>query len=136
MMKFNQLNSREKQVKSNVELLTHLRSSNMPLLFGDLHFLSCNTYTFAYLRTYFDEFTLIVFNKSREPQSILLSDEQLADKNLIAHFGAEIQQQPEGIKIDLAPLSFDVIRNTNEHEKIHKTVCCTFFVNYADILFR
>ena len=113
MMQFSGLNNREEDVKSTVERLTALRSSNMALLFGDVQIISCDKSTFAYIRYYFDDYAIIVFNKSNIARSISISNKVLGINNYASHFGSSIQLNPDSIIIELEPLSFDIITKGN-----------------------
>jgi cyclomaltodextrinase / maltogenic alpha-amylase / neopullulanase len=111
MMRFSGLNNREEDVKSTVKKLTSIRSSHMVLLFGDVKLIYCDDSTFAYVRFYFDEFALIVFNKSKQTQSVSISKNDLHLVDYISHFGSTIQAQTDKTIIRLEPLNFDIITN-------------------------
>jgi glycosidase len=113
MMHFTGLNNREEDVKSTVQQLTYLRNSNMALLFGDVRLITYNESVFAYVRYYFNESALIVFNKSREPKSIAISKDILQMENYVSHFGSTVEHQSDQVIIELEPLSFDIITNEN-----------------------
>jgi glycosidase len=113
MMQFSGLNNREKDVKSTVERLTSLRSSNMALLFGDVRLLSSGENTFAFIRYYFDDYALVVFNKNNEAKTVSFSDQDLVIHEYESHFGSSIQSDTDQFIIKLEPLSFDIITNMN-----------------------
>lgn len=43
----------------------NLRKNNIPLLYGSYHSLRNDNLTYAYVRKYFDEFTIVIFNRSK-----------------------------------------------------------------------
>ncbi len=111
MMRFSDLNPREENVRSTVQKLASLRSANMPLLFGDVELISCDESTFAYIRYYFNNYTFVAFNKSREPKSIILSKDYFQGDKYVSHFGSIIEVKTDTLIINLEPISFDIITN-------------------------
>jgi len=111
-MKFEDLSEEEKGVKTVVQKLTGIRSSSMALLYGDLQILHCDETTFEFIRSYFDEFALVVFNKSKEPAEISLEHILfLGSKDLKAHFGSTFKLSETELAIMLPPMSFEIITN-------------------------
>ncbi|MBL4651552.1 MAG: alpha-amylase [Flavobacteriales bacterium] len=76
-MKFDELNEYESTVKTTAEKLIKLRIERMSLIYGDykLEYLSETAY--AYSRSYFDEKTTIVFNKSNEVQTLEIGNKSI-----------------------------------------------------------
>jgi glycosidase len=111
MMVFTGLNKREEDLRSTVQRLTAIRSSNMALLFGDVMLLSYSKSTFAYVRYYFDSTVLVVFNKSNEPEYIAISKDRLMLNGYKSHFGSSVQEHSDSLIVELGPLSFDIITN-------------------------
>jgi len=70
MMKFDQLSPEEKQTKEITEKLVHLRRDKLPLTFGDYELLISDQNTYAFMRTYFDNIAVVIFNKGPEAMSI------------------------------------------------------------------
>ncbi len=62
MMRFSGLSDREAATKATAEKLTKIRKNNLSLIYGDTKILLEEDMTFAYLRYYFDELALVVFN--------------------------------------------------------------------------
>jgi cyclomaltodextrinase len=111
-MKFEDLSENEKKVQTMVRKLTGIRSSSMALLFGDLQILYCNETTFAFIRSYFDEFALVLFNKSKVPEKISVRHELFPEKkDCKPHFGSSYRHTADVLEVIVAPLSFEVITN-------------------------
>ncbi len=109
-MKFEDLTSREEEVKTKVQELTRLRTSSMALLYGDLQILYSDETTFAYIRSYFDDFSVVLFNKSTEVRTLNISIPiSILKGNLEAHFGSSFSRTENGLEVTLAPMSFDII---------------------------
>ncbi|MBA7560867.1 1,4-alpha-glucan branching enzyme GlgB [subsurface metagenome] len=111
-MKFDDLSEPEQDVKSTVQKLTGLRTSMLPLIYGDLQILHCDKNSFAFIRNYFDDFVLVVFNKSQTQHTIILTHELFGVKDKVAaHFGASVEHAGDTISMELAPISFEIITN-------------------------
>jgi len=74
MMYFDGWNSQEKQLFSQISQLAKLRQQNMALLYGDLRFIETgDPYVFAFVRRYFDQFAIVVVNKSDSLKAVNLN---------------------------------------------------------------
>ena len=94
MMYFKGLTPAELSVQTTIERLTHLRSTHMALLFGDLVELPVaggSPMEYAYLRNYFNDHVLTVFHKGTAPMNLRIplpaSCQQLMP---VAQFGSEV----------------------------------------------
>jgi cyclomaltodextrinase / maltogenic alpha-amylase / neopullulanase len=111
-MKFKDLTSEEKDVLKTVRKLTLLRSSSMALLYGDLQILKCEEDVFAYIRTYFDQAVVVVFNKSREPKTVFVRHALInTDSEFEALFVSDFDLKNNGLEVTLKPMSFEIILN-------------------------
>lgn len=109
MMRFKDLDEHEIQLKKTVEKLTHLRTSNMALMYGEFEPLLLSKDVYAYCRTYFEDIVIVVMNKSRKPATAEFElPERFADIQLNSHFGHEADVSGKKIVLDLGPLDFDV----------------------------
>lgn len=70
MMKFNGLVPREANLRTTVSKLLHLRSQNPTLIYGDTRFLLIREKQWAYVRSWFGEHVVVVFNKDNIDQKI------------------------------------------------------------------
>ncbi len=112
MMRFSKLSPEESRTKKNAERLTKLRKNRMSLIYGDTNFLHEEDMSFAFARTYFDEITIPVFNKSDQEVTIELNlPKSHIDEKLKASFAAKVEQDEDVLKITMAPNSFDVLIN-------------------------
>jgi cyclomaltodextrinase len=67
MMRFGQdLLPVEQWVKKTTEKLTTVRANRLSLMYGETKILYVDDEALAFMRTYFDEVTIVAFNKSRE----------------------------------------------------------------------
>jgi glycosidase len=70
MMKFESLTEPEKQTLEATKKLVKLRESSNALLLGDTYFLKAGKGEFAYMRHYFGDTKVIVFNSTDNVKSI------------------------------------------------------------------
>lgn len=70
MMQFKNLNTKEEQTRDQVAAIAKLRNKNLPLIYGDFTFLKTENNVFAYLRSYFSQGTVVIFNKSKKEKTI------------------------------------------------------------------
>jgi len=110
MMKFDSLNKHEAYLKSITSRLTRLRQEHLPLLFGDFKTLKVNEKTFVYLRTYFNQFVIVIFNKDKNQKKIEFEIPERYEKNkLIAQFGSKFTEEKNKIILILDGNSFDIL---------------------------
>lgn len=107
-MKFTDLTEHEYDVFETVRKLSHIRRDNMALLFGQTRIIQADDKILAYTRNYFNDRILVVFNKSRLPQVVIVP---VAGINTLptAGFGSEIITRDGTHTILIKPLSFDII---------------------------
>ncbi|PVX51773.1 glycosidase [Balneicella halophila] len=72
MMQFTNLEKNEIKTREQIASIAKLRRENLPLIYGDFTFLKTKKNILAYLRNYFDEGTIVIFNKSTEEKSMTL----------------------------------------------------------------
>jgi cyclomaltodextrinase len=109
MMKFDHLSAKESDVKQVVSFLDHFRMNSMPLLFGDLQFLETGNNTLSFIRTYFDQFVLVVFNKGNKFETVKLANPEFSGKSLESHFNQKFSLNNDTLAIELKPNSFEII---------------------------
>ncbi len=108
-MIFDDLTENQQKVKDNVSQLTRIRRSNLALVYGDFNTLQVTEDVYAYARSYFDNHVMVVFNKSKEPQSVTLEiPERFVNESFKAHFGAGFEISEGSIKTEVAPNSFEI----------------------------
>jgi cyclomaltodextrinase len=108
-MKFSGLSYDERMVKDKISRLDNFRRQSMPLLFGDIQFLRADEKVLVYIRRYFNDFALTIFNKSGHPETVQVTYELLRDTELKALFNSNIVNEPSGIKVNMQPYSFEIV---------------------------
>lgn len=112
MLRFDGLNEQEKWVKQNVKELTTLRSARIELIYGSYEPLLVDKNTFAFVRTYFDKMSLVVFNNSSEEKQIEVElPKRFSADTLQSNFGRELENAGGAVRIRLPAHSFDIITN-------------------------
>jgi cyclomaltodextrinase / maltogenic alpha-amylase / neopullulanase len=109
-MKFEDLSSEQQWVKDNASRLAGLRSSFLPLIYGDFRTLHVDHSTWAYSRTYLGESAVVVFNRSSLPQTISVElPASVAQKAYQQNFGASLALRGNILEVTLEPNSYDVL---------------------------
>ncbi len=112
MMKFTKLTPEELAGKSTLEKLCKLRKERLSMVFGDFEPLSVKGDFYAYARTYFDEITIVVFNKSAEAVKVEFEiPVRFADTKLTSNFGAEWDLAKNILTVELNGNSFEILTN-------------------------
>lgn len=112
MMKFTKLDPEELAGKSIVQKLCKLRKESMSMIFGDFEPLCVKDNFYAYARTYFDEITIVVFNKSAEPAKVEFEiPDRFADVKLYGNFGADWDLTKNILTLELNGNSFEILTN-------------------------
>jgi cyclomaltodextrinase / maltogenic alpha-amylase / neopullulanase len=108
MMRFDNLNPFEADVKNTVTKLTQLRSTHMALLYGDFEVLEVNETQYVYKRRYLNDVVIVVFNKSPEKTTIIVND-TIRNYPFEAQFGSNLVKTDNSIAVTLAPYSFEIL---------------------------
>ncbi|MCR5709184.1 MAG: hypothetical protein K6G79_01745 [Bacteroidales bacterium] len=98
-MQFDGLTSDETHVLETTESLAHMRTSSMPLIYGDYKLLKADADILAYSRTYMGETVVTILNKGSEPRTVEL------DLPLGLKAGGSGH-----ISCTLQPVSFEIIK--------------------------
>ncbi|WP_103663689.1 alpha-amylase family glycosyl hydrolase [Gracilimonas amylolytica] len=90
--------------------LTELRNNEMSLTYGDFRFHTVGEDKLAYSRAYFEDQSIVVFNKADSDQEISL---QLRDEfdytNLKAHFGNDFRVENGRLYVTLPSNTFEIL---------------------------
>lgn len=105
-MIFDNLNRFQLQTKAIASKLCELRKKEMCLMYGTYEDLECNEKIYSFLRRYFNEGMLVIFNKSNEPQTKIYP---LSFKKVFSNFGSTIKFSDNEVMVTIAPHSFEVI---------------------------
>jgi len=109
-MRFDGLNQYETRTREIVSQLGKLRQQRLSLIYGDFNVLHITDETWVYARRYFDEVTIVAFNKGDSQATIMVSlTEALKDKKFCESFGAKVTQNEEQMQIVLQPYSFEIL---------------------------
>ena len=110
MMKFKGLNAREMKLKKNVSILTHLRSDNPVLIYGDYINVQTKKDSWVYARKYFDKEAIIFINNSAKSKTIEAElPEILNGEDLKSTFNNTFNIKNKKIKIELPAYSSDIL---------------------------
>lgn len=105
-MIFDTLNHFQIETKDIASKLCALRKSEMSLMYGTYQDLQCNEAVYCYLRRYFNEVSVIVFNKSDMPQTVDLNVKQA---QIATHFGSAATFANNQLNVIIPAHSFDII---------------------------
>ena len=109
-MKFNNLTNHETDVKETTQKLVELRRMDLPLIYGDTKFLLVTDKTFAYARTYFNDITIVAFNKDSSPQTLRFKiPKRFVRQPLLSQFNSNWKIKDDVITMELKPYSFEII---------------------------
>mgnify|MGYP006277975053 CR=1 FL=1 len=112
MMRFSGLSEKEEWVKAQVKKLIDIRMNNLELIYGDFEPLIIEKDVYVYMRTYFDQVSVVVFNNSKQEKRISFElPERFAESSLSSRFGNDTEQIGYAVKLDLLPHSYDVLTN-------------------------
>lgn len=82
----------------------------MPLLYGDLQFIDMTKDTWVFIRSYFEESVVVVFNKSNKPADIEFSHPRLEGTEAEAFNMGIRSRKGDTITLELEPNSFEIIK--------------------------
>ncbi len=105
-MIFDTLSHFQIETKDIASKLCALRKSEMSLMYGTYQDLQCNEAVYCYLRRYFNEVSVIVFNKSDMPQTVDLNVKQA---QAATHFGSTATFANNQLNVTIPAHSFDII---------------------------
>jgi cyclomaltodextrinase / maltogenic alpha-amylase / neopullulanase len=112
-MRFDDLNEYEIRTRNIAAQLGKLRQNRMSLIYGDFRVLHLADETWVYARRYFNEITIVAYNKGSNDSSIRFKlPDDFGDTLLNANFGSVVQQQEGKITLILKPYSFEILTET------------------------
>jgi len=110
MMKFDHLTPQESATRATVQKLIRLRREELPLIYGDFRILKLTDKVFVYLRSYFDQVAVVIFNKDDAPKKIEFDAEEVSGiKTLQGHFGTPFTRDKQKISLTLPGYSFEIL---------------------------
>ncbi len=112
MMQFSQLTPQESRMKATTQKLTHLRNSNLALIYGDYKVIEVSDKVFVYMRTYFDKVVFVIFNKDKSQKNIDFDlPERFAGIKLINNFGSDAKLEKTKVNLTVKGNSFEILTN-------------------------
>jgi len=113
-MKFFGLNEYEQENLKVTSKIIKIRHSLLSLMYGEYKCLHVDKKSFAYQRNYFDESTIVVFNKKDTETSISINlQSRIADKIYFDNFGHDFTIVGTILKIIMKPWSFEILSTKN-----------------------
>ena len=110
MMRFEGLNNRETKLWNQVATLTHLRSENPVLIYGDFINLKAETESWAYARKYFDKEAIVLINNSKAEKKLEIElPASLKNTNLKATFKNKFKLSDGKLQITIPAYSAEVL---------------------------
>ena len=112
MMYFKKLTPYELETKRITEKVTLLRRQRLSLTYGDTEILLNDNNTLVLARTYFNEITIIAFNKSKKVQNVQFNIPWRFRNELYkSHFKNSYDVSRNEMTVQLKPISFDFLTN-------------------------
>lgn len=109
-MKFFGLNEYEKENFEVTSKIVKIRKSLLSLIFGEFKCLLADRKSLVYQRNYFEESTVVFFNKSNETASVYVDVQtRIAKKQFYNNFGNDFSISGNTLKVLLKPWSFEVL---------------------------
>jgi hypothetical protein len=102
-------------MKDLTQKVVHLRKNSMPLLYGDYLTLEISDKTYIYLRSYFDQVAVIIFNKDRSARKIDFTlPAKFQKTQMMNNFGNNFTFENGKINLTLKGNSFEILTNKKE----------------------
>jgi len=109
-MKFFGLNDYEQENFKVTARIVKLRRSLISLIFGEFKTLLADRKSFVYQRNYFEEATVVFFNKANEDQEVYVDlQTRVAQRTFYNNFGNEFSISGNTMKVHLKPWSFEIL---------------------------
>lgn len=111
-MKFSKLSEQESKLKSKTQKLINLRKSNMSLIFGDTQFLLASKDILVFSRNYFNNKTIVAFNKSNKTQKARFAIPKNCNIDILrTNFNSTFEVINNEIILTLKPYSYEILNN-------------------------
>lgn len=110
MMYFENLNANEQKTKILASKLAKLRKERLSLIYGDFTSLYLSDETWVYARRYFNEISIVAFNKGKLANTISFElPEDFRDLVFSGNFGNSHLIENDQLTLTLKPYSFEVL---------------------------
>jgi glycosidase len=111
-MIFSGLTPQQNSTKEKARMLTSLRNENLALIYGTFTTLKVDEKTYIYVRKYFDQAVVVVFNKSDKPEKIIVElPARVNGVGMKAEFGNDFSFEGSRIAMEMQPWSFEILSN-------------------------
>lgn len=109
-MEFDGYSPEEEATRKRCKKLIKLRKEHLALLYGDFITKSVSAQQYIYSRSYFEDYVVVLFNKSDQPQTLNFDVEQeMGEQVVTTHFDGKAQRISSAISVELPPYSFEVL---------------------------
>ena len=110
MMKFAGLNKREVNLLKKVAILTHLRTNNPVLIYGDFININAEKDTWVYARKYFNSNAIVFINNSSKSKEFNINiPSELNTEGLKSTFNTKFTLSGKNIKIQIPAFSSEIL---------------------------
>ncbi|NOZ34010.1 MAG: alpha-amylase [Chlorobi bacterium] len=112
MMKFNNLNIPQNDLKATFSALLSLRRNSLPLIYGDFKFLKCTDDILIYQRTYFDQIFIIALNKTNQDYTAKINIDKRFDLiKLHSEFSITFKENNNTLEFTIPANGFAILSN-------------------------
>jgi glycosidase len=110
MMKFESLEPLESRTRETVASLALLRKNNLALVYGNFSTIQVTEKTYVFVRKYFDQVVIALFNKGDDPASLeVMLPDWLGVTSGSPRFGHPYTMEGITLRMELPPWSFEIL---------------------------
>lgn len=109
-MRFEGLNNYEKSTFQTAKKIIKIRKNSLSLIYGNFIFLNRKGFVFAFCRKFFNEASIVVFNKSNSPQVVKYElPEEYKELKFFSNFDSVFEIDNNVLTITLPNHSFEIL---------------------------
>lgn len=110
LFRLKDFNPENTSLKNRVDQISKLRKARLSLTYGDTRILASTEHSISFIRSYFDEHTIVIMNKSSERQKLQLEDQVFRSKAGLKSFsGAHFSVKAAGLEMELEPWTYEIL---------------------------
>ena len=102
-MIFNDLNNFQNKTKENLKKLLDLRNNRMSLIYGGFNLIDVTSDSYIYERNYFEEKSIVIFNKSDEIKEVTI--------NNLEEYNINFNSKSDKNIVKIKPYNFEILTN-------------------------
>ena len=102
-MIFKDLNNFQNKTKENLKKLLDLRNNRMSLIYGGFNLIDVTSDLYIYERNYFEEKSIVIFNKSDEIKEITI--------NNLEEYNINFNSKSDKNIVKIKPYNFEILTN-------------------------